>query len=171
MKLSAAQMNLLRQTSLFYAVPETTIEKIAASDDCEIKQYEKFSLVYGKTEFSRSLGIVLFGNLRVTKGNAGGHAMIMSTLGPGSIFGAAALFNDETEYATDITALCESEIIFFSQRLVGRMMRFEPQIADNYVKYLSERILFLNKKIYLLSSGTAEQRRSFRCRLICCRLR
>ena len=39
MKLSAAQMNLLRQTSLFYAVPETTIEKIAASDDCEIKQY------------------------------------------------------------------------------------------------------------------------------------
>ena len=84
--------------------------------------------------------------------------MIMSTLGPGSIFGAAALFNDETEYATDITALCESEIIFFSQRLVGRMMRFEPQIADNYVKYLSERILFLNKKIYLLSSGTAEQR-------------
>ena len=135
MKLSAAQMNLLRQTSLFYAVPETTIEKIAASDDCEIKQYEKFSLVYGKTEFSRSLGIVLFGN-----------------------FGAAALFNDETEYATDITALCESEIIFFSQRLVGRMMRFEPRIADNYVKYLSERILFLNRKIYLLSSGTAEQR-------------
>lgn len=84
-----------RQTSLFYAVPETTIEKIAASDDCEIKQYEKFSLVYGKTEFSRSLGIVLFGNLRVTKGNAGGHAMIMSTLDPGSIFGAAALFNEK----------------------------------------------------------------------------
>ena len=73
MKLSAAQMNLLRQTSLFYAVPETTIEKIAASDDCEIKQYEKFSLVYGKTEFSRSLGIVLFGNLRVTKGRRTCH--------------------------------------------------------------------------------------------------
>lgn len=158
MKLSEAQMSLLRQTSIFYAVPEVTIEKIVASADCCVKRYEKGRLVYGKTDFSRSLGIVLSGNLRVTKGNAGGHAMIMSTLGPGSIFGAAALFNDETEYATDITALCESEIIFFSQRLVGRMMRFEPQIADNYVKYLSERILFLNRKIYLLSSGTAEQR-------------
>ena len=122
MKLSAAQMNLLRQTSLFYAVPETTIEKIAASDDCEIKQYEKFSLVYGKTEFSRSLGVVLFGNLRVTKGNAGGHAMIMSTLGPGSIFGAAALFNDETAYETDITDLCDINLMFVFQRLVFRWM-------------------------------------------------
>ena len=41
---------------------------------------------------------------------------------------------------------------------VQRMMRFEPQIAENYIKYLSERILFLNRKLYLLSSGTAEQR-------------
>lgn len=39
----------------FYAVPETTIEKIAASDDCEIKQYEKFSLVYGKRSFRAAL--------------------------------------------------------------------------------------------------------------------
>ena len=84
--------------------------------------------------------------------------MIMSTLGPASLFGAAALFNNETEYATDIVTLSDAEIIFFAQRLVRRMMRFEPQIADNYIKYLSERILFLNKKIYLLSSGTAEQR-------------
>ncbi len=158
MKLSEAQMSLLRQTSIFYAVPEMTIEKIVASADCCVKRYEKGRLVYGKTDFSRSLGIVLSGNLRVTKGNAGRHAMIMSTLGPASLFGAAALFNNETEYATDIVTLSDAEIIFFAQRLVRRMMRFEPQIADNYIKYLSERILFLNKKIYLLSSGTAEQR-------------
>lgn len=31
MKLSEAQMSLLRQTSIFYAVPEVTIEKIVAS--------------------------------------------------------------------------------------------------------------------------------------------
>ena len=158
MKLSAMQLTLLQQTSIFYAVPVSTIKKIAASPDCELKSYKKGQLIYSKTEFSRSLGVVLSGSLRVTKGNAGGHAMIMSTLSSTSLFGAAALFNDETEYATDISALCDTEILFFAQRLVQRMMRFEPQIAENYIKYLSERILFLNKKIYFLSSGTAEQR-------------
>lgn len=158
MKLSAMQLTLLQQTGIFYTVPVSTIEKIAASPDCELKSYKKGQLIYSKTEFSRSLGVVLSGSLRVTKGNAGGHAMIMSTLGSASLFGAAALFNDETEYATDISALCDTEILFFAQRLVQRMMRFEPQIAENYIKYLSERILFLNKKIYFLSSGTAEQR-------------
>ena len=158
MKLSAMQLTLLQQTGIFYTVPVSTIEKIAASPDCELKSYKKGQLIYSKTEFSRSLGVVLSGSLRVTKGNAGGHAMIMSTLSPTSLFGAAALFNDETEYATDISALCDTEILFFAQRLVQRMMRFEPQIAEKYIKYLSERILFLNKKIYFLSSGTAEQR-------------
>lgn len=158
MELNSTQLAFLQQTSIFYAVPLSTIKKITASPDCEVRSYKKGQLVYSKTNFSRSLGIILSGNLRVTKGNAGGHSMIMSTLGPQSMFGAAALFNDEPEYATDINALCDSEIVFFAQRLVRRMMRFEPQIAENYIKYLSERILFLNKKIYLLGSGTAEQR-------------
>ena len=95
MKLSEAQLSLLQQTGIFYAVPLSTIKKIAASPDCEVKSYKKGQLIYSTTEFSRSLGVVLSGSLRVTKENAGGHAMIMSTLTPPSMFGAAALFNDE----------------------------------------------------------------------------
>lgn len=158
MKLTAKQLELLCATSLFHSVPESVILKIAAAPDCEIKRFKKGSMVYGKTEFSRSLGIVLSGSLRVSKGNAAGHAMIMSTLTPRAIFGAAALFNDEPEFATDIYAVSDAEIIFFTQRLFERMIRTEAQIAENYIKYLSGRILFLNRKIYLLSSGTAEQR-------------
>ena len=158
MKLSTAQIELLRKTSLFTAVPVSTIEKIISSPDCGIKKYKKGQTVYSKNDFERSLGIVLSGRLRVTKGNAVGHAMIMSTLGTSSLFGAAALFNDESEYATDITALCDAEIIFFTQRLVRRMMEYDYQIAENYIRYLSGRILFLNKKLYFLTAGTAEQR-------------
>lgn len=82
----------------------------------------------------------------------------MSTLSEGAIFGAAALFTDQPEYAADIRAVNNAQIVFFAQRLVQRMMRYDAQIAVNYVRYLSERIRFLNKKLYFLSSGTAEQR-------------
>ncbi len=158
MKLSPTQLSTLRHTCIFYAVPMSTIERVVASPDCELKTYAKGQLVYGKTEFARSLGVVLSGSLRVTKSGEGGHTIIMSTLSEGSIFGAAALFTDQPEYAADIRAVNNAQIVFFAQRLVQRMMRYDAQIAVNYVRYLSERIRFLNKKLYFLSSGTAEQR-------------
>lgn len=160
MKLRENEIELLLKTSLFNMVPDSTLLRIVASPYCKVKTFEKGELVYGTRDFSRSLGIVLSGQLRVTKNNADGHAMLMSTLTQGSLFGAAALFNDETEYATDITALTESRIVFMTQVLMQRMIRREPRIAENYIKYLSGRILFLNKKMYFLTAGTAEQRLS-----------
>lgn len=158
MKLNEKELNTVKGTHLFRGAPETVLRKVLAATDCEVRDFEKGETVYSGKSFSRSLGVVLDGSLRVTKDNADGHAMIMSTLVSGSLFGAAALFNDEEQYATNITALEASRIVFFSQRLVERMIRREPQIAENYIKYLSERILFLNKKMYLLTAGTAEQR-------------
>ena len=158
MKLNEKELNTVKGTHLFRGAPETVLRKVLAATDCEVRDFEKGETVYSGKSFSRSLGVLLNGSLRVTKDNADGHAMIMSTLVSGSLFGAAALFNDEEQYATNITALEASRIVFFSQRLVERMIRREPQIAENYIKYLSERILFLNKKMYLLTAGTAEQR-------------
>ncbi len=158
MKLSPPQLSTLRHTDIFYAVPMSTIERITASPDCTVRAYDKAQLVYGKTEFTRSLGVVLSGSLRVTKSGDGGHSIIMSTLSAGFVFGAAALFTDQAEYAADIHAVSDAQIVFFTQRLVQRMMRYDAQIAVNYIRYLSERIRFLNRKLYFLSSGTAEQR-------------
>ena len=158
MKLNEKELNTVKGTRLFRGAPETVLRKVLAATDCEVRDFEKRETVYSGKSFSRSLGVVLDGSLRVTKDNADGHAMIMSTLVSGSLFGAAALFNDEEQYVTNISALETSRLVFFSQRLVERMIRREPQIAENYIKYLSERILFLNKKLYLLTAGTAEQR-------------
>ena len=129
-----------------------------AVSDCTAAAYEKNEVVYDKTNFSRSLGIVLEGRLRVTKENADKRSIVMSTLQRGAMFGAAALFNSEPEYATKITAIEHSRVLFLPQRLIKRMIEREPEIAENYIRYLSERILFLNRKIYFLTAGTAEQR-------------
>lgn len=158
MKLSVKERNTIMSTRLFRGAPDTVLNKVLAATDCEVKSFEKGETVYSGKSFSRSLGVLLDGSLRVTKDTADGHSMIISTLTPGSLFGAAALFNNEEQYVTNISALETSKLVFFSQRLVERMIRREPQIAENYIKYLSERILFLNKKLYLLTAGTAEQR-------------
>ena len=158
MKLNETEMELVLKTELFRGSPPSVLTRILAVSDCTAADYEKNDVVYDKTNFSRSLGIVLEGRLRVTKENADKRPIVMSTLQRGALFGAAALFNSESEYATKITAIERSRVLFLPQRLIKRMIEREPDIAENYIRYLSERILFLNRKIYFLTAGTAEQR-------------
>ncbi len=158
MKLNEIETELVSKTELFRGSPPSVLTRILAVSDCTATEYEKNEVVYDKTNFYRSLGIVLEGRLRVTKENADKRPIVMSTLQRGAIFGAAALFNSEPEYATKITAIERSRVLFLPQRLIKRMIEREPDIAENYIRYLSERILFLNRKIYFLTAGTAEQR-------------
>lgn len=158
MKLNEIETELVSKTELFRGSPPSMLTRILAVSDCTAAEYEKNEVVYDKTNFSRSLGIVLEGRLRVTKENADKRPIVMSTLQRGAMFGAAALFNSEPEYATKITAIERSRVLFLPQRLIKRMIEREPDIAENYTRYLSERILFLNRKIYFLTAGTAEQR-------------
>lgn len=158
MKLNGTETELVLKTELFRGSPPGVLTRILAVSDCAAAAYEKNEVVYDKTNFSRSLGIVLEGRLRVTKENADKRSIVMSTLQRGAMFGAAALFNSEPEYATKITAIEHSRVLFLPQRLIKRMIEREPEIAENYIRYLSERILFLNRKIYFLTAGTAEQR-------------
>ena len=158
MRLNETEMELVLKTELFRGSPPSVLTRILAVSDCTAADYEKNDVVYDKTNFSRSLGIVLDGRLRVTKENADKRPIVMSTLQRGALFGAAALFNSEPEYATKVTAIERSRVLFLPQRLIKRMIEREPDIAENYIRYLSERILFLNRKIYFLTAGTAEQR-------------
>ena len=158
MKLNETEMELVLKTELFRGSPPSVLTRILTVSDCTAADYEKNEVVYDKTNLSRSLGIVLEGRLRVTKENADMRPIVMSTLQRGALFGAAALFNSEPEYATKITAIERSRVLFLPQRLIKRMIEREPDIAENYIRYLSERILFLNRKIYFLTAGTAEQR-------------
>lgn len=158
MEITSGELELIIHTQVFRGVSESVVKKLISNGNGELKTYPSGSIVYSPSSFSRSLGIVLSGSLRVTKENADGHSLVMSTLGKGSVFGAAALFNNETEYVTKITAAESSRVILFPQRIVERLLQQESSFALNYVKYLSERILFLNRKIYFLTAGTAEQK-------------
>ena len=158
MKLNDAEIELVMKTELFRGSPRSVLMRIIAVSDCTVEEYSKNDIVFSKTSFTRSLGIVLGGKLRVTKENADKRPIVMSTLQSGSLFGATALFNSQGEYVTEITAIEHSRILFLPQRLIRRMIEREPEIAENYIRYLSERILFLNRKIYFLTAGTAEQR-------------
>ena len=86
------------------------------------------------------------------------RSLIMSVLGPGELFGAAALFNDRPDYATTLTARTPCRVLLLPQALVEELMGRFPEVCRSYVAYLSERIRFLSGKIDALTAGSAERK-------------
>ena len=111
MSLSRSEISLLTAGPLFRGVSEELLQALAGTEGASLVRFDS-GVVYSPRHFRRSLGVVLSGQLQVTKG-----ALAVSVLGPGDLFGAAALYSDEPEFASTVTAKGPSRCLMLEQRL------------------------------------------------------
>lgn len=156
--ISKQKLQLVANTFLFQNVDEFTVERMIQDERCEKLRYEKGTVIFDEEHFIRSLGIILSGEVRVEKNTSDGKRLKMSHMGPGCYFGAAAMFHERGKFLNVITAEKPTEVLYLSEELITWAMQRDPVITENYIRYLSDRIWFLNAKIAALTAGTAEQR-------------
>ena len=149
----STERTLLAGTFLFRDAPREAVELARTDPRALRRRAARGEVLYDPRHFQRSLGVVLEGRIQVNKG-----PLIMSVLGPGELFGAAALFNDRPDYATTLTARTPCALLLLPQDLVEELMGRWPQVGRNYVAYLSGRIRFLAAKIDALTAGTARRK-------------
>ena len=149
----STERTLLAGTFLFRDAPREAVELARTDPRAVRRRAARGEVLYDPRHFQRSLGVVLEGQIQVNKG-----PLIMSVLGPGELFGAAALFNDRPDYATTLTARTPCALLLLPQDLVEELMGRWPQVGRNYVAYLSGRIRFLSAKIDALTAGTARRK-------------
>ena len=123
-----------------------------------MRLFEKGEMIYGPSHFERSLGVLSEGQCEVTKETADGRQLVMSRLGTGVMFGAAALFNREEVYPTEIRALSRCRVIFWPEELLQALFRREIRLAEAYISYLCGRVHFLTRRIDALTAGSAERK-------------
>lgn len=154
-ELEQEELSLLENTVLFQGLSQSLI--LQAVSDCRtaLLEVSRGGSIYTPRTFSRSLGAVLSGKVEVRKGE-----LIVSVLTAGDLFGAAALFNDRTDYAASLTARTACRLLLLPQELVEELMAASPALARRYIGYLSGRIRFLEQKIDSLTAGSAEERLS-----------
>ncbi len=115
--------------------------------------FEKGAIVYGEQDFPRAFAVVLSGKVSVCAHNG---AMVR-TLEKGGIFGVTALFGGN-RYATTISVQSKAKLQFIEEELLQKWMEQYPIISMNYIRFLQQRILYLNDKIRLYTEDSAEDR-------------
>ncbi|MCI9156249.1 MAG: Crp/Fnr family transcriptional regulator [Lawsonibacter sp.] len=150
MPLTQEEMSLLINGPLFRDVGEELLRSLTELEGASLVRFDP-GVVYSPQHFRRSLAVVLSGQLQVTKGT-----LAVSVLGPGDLFGAAALYSDEPEFATTITARRPSRCLMLEQRLVDRLLAEQGKIRENYLRYLTGRIRFLSGRLQTLAQPGVE---------------
>lgn len=143
------ERKILWEHPLFRRVPHDRLEKLNAGS--EILSIGRGGTAYEPHRFRRCLGVLLSGRLQVRR-----EALLVSTLQAGDVFGAAALFNEQEEYPTTLTALEDCRLLLVPQEEIRVLLHDCGDFAEDYVTYLSGRIRFLSTRLDTVSADRGE---------------
>lgn len=150
--LSEKEMALLKEHFLFAKTEKESLISFILSK-AQIRYFLPGETVYDTKSFERAVGIVLSGKVSLQK-KSEGKIVLLGQTEEGGLFGAAALFGAEETYVTYIRAVEKTTILFLQEKLLEELFLRYPEMAMSYIRFLSERIRLLNKKIdrYVLQS-------------------
>ena len=134
MKESKAEFQKALDCMLFEGVDSCWAE-LFLQQNGQSRCFAKGEEIYSPAHYSKSLGILLRGKAVVER-----DQVLLNQLSAGECFGVAALFVQREQYVTTVRARTEN-----------------PQVSLNYIRFLSDRIQFLNRRIASFTAPNAEQ--------------
>ena len=144
----------LKELFLFNGLKEAEIKQISNLLPKPIS-YKKGEVIYSTEDFPNAIGFLVKGKAFAMSSNEGLH---MNSFSEGTCFGAAAIFGDNNTYVSTILSESDCKILFITEELLKKIFETNPKISLNYISFLSDKIRFLNKKIGLVSSSSAEEK-------------
>ena len=139
--------NNLRNTFLFKHLSLEGLEELLKISCHKTTRYKKGQFIYDNRSFIKEIGIVLEGRIEVQKNLITGKKVIVNQLKSGDVFGVATLFQDKDHYISSLFTKTEVEIFFISEEQLLKLFQLNQGILLNYLRYINDRIYFLNNRI------------------------
>ena len=119
--------------------------------------FNRGDLIYSKENSDPCVGFVLDGKCEVYR-CSDNKIVSLNILNEHSSFGIAALFSDENEFPTNVRAVNKCCVIFIRKDDIYRLIKRNNSVSVNIMRFLADRICFLNDKIATFSSQNVEQK-------------
>lgn len=136
---------------LLEGLSEDEVLRCKDLSDVEQLSYKKGEVIYNRNSVRRALAYVLEGRVRVCHGR-----VVSNELKAGDVFGAAAMYGSMEPYPSTVVAATDCRILLISQDTVSRWMIAVPKVGENYIRFLSDRIRFLNRRLSTLTAGQSD---------------
>lgn len=145
----------LASCPLFAGINPEELQIMLACLNPVVRSYRKNECLTVAGEKFLGVGVVLEGRAIVTKENAAGNRVIISTLQAGDVFGEMVAFSREKVWPATVFAQQNSEVFFLPpEKIVGNCPRqclSHRLLITNMLRILSEKALMLKRKVEYLS--------------------
>ena len=142
---------IISQCILFQGIDPDEVE--ALLDQIQTEEFTRGQVIYSPKNYQESLGIMLRGKAKAQKGKG----VLLNEFREGDCFGVCALFSGKKEYVSTITAKTDCEVWFISAVQMQGLLAACSQLALNYIRFLSDRIRFLNLRIDGFTASGSEE--------------
>ena len=122
--------------------------------DClkpRVASYKKNEFITMAGENLTGVGIILSGEVAVTKENAAGNRIIIAVLKPGEMFGETAAFSGSAVWPATVLAQAVSTVLFLPPEKIVRgcekACMSHHSLITNMLRTISDKALMLNQKV------------------------
>ena len=145
------------ETFLFKDVAREDVEALLQEIPIEKNRYQKGEIIYSPEDFEKRIGFVLSGKCRISRHTSNG-TIPLNLLTKGDSFAITTIFSNREIFPTSATAINDSAVLFIAKNDIFQLISKSNQVSFNIMKFLTERIEFLNDKIAAFSSGSVEEK-------------
>ena len=142
---SAATLHAL---AIFRDMPPAAMEAIARV--ASVRRVARNALVVHAGERTDSVYLIASGHLRVVVSNAQGREMILSTLGPGELFGEMGMLDEHPRSAT-VIALSPCQLLVITKADFRRCLQDNVEVTRYLMRNLVQRLRDADRKIESLA--------------------
>lgn len=147
----------LKKHTLFKGVDSLTLSEILLTNCSKLETFKTGEEIFSPDHEEKKLGFILSGEASVYSAD-GNRSVLLRSLCEGDTFGVSNLFDEDNRFVSLIVAKRASSVIFFTAEAIGNLLDNSSAFRMNYIKFLSERICFLNQKISCFTAGSPERR-------------
>jgi CRP-like cAMP-binding protein len=138
---------------IFSGLDDKSIKNISLTFP-KAQTFKKGEIIYSADTFKNAIGFVINGSVVAVANNH--NEVLLKNFAPNMCFGVAAIFGGGDNYVSTITAKTDCEILFLSEEHLKTIFSEYPQVAINYITFISDKIRFLNEKLRVISCMSAE---------------
>ncbi len=145
----------LLKLDLFSSFSFQTLKSALSCEECMMVDFKRGDVIYSSQNFRFFVGFIVKGAAKIIKGS---NSVMIDKLSENSIFGCAALFFDKEPFVNLIVATRDTRVFYIEKSVVLRLMQLDTTFSVSYIRYLSDDIYFLNKRIAGFTGGSSESR-------------
>jgi CRP/FNR family cyclic AMP-dependent transcriptional regulator len=122
-----------------------------------VERFAAGSEIFSEGSAGRSMMAILSGSVRISASSRGGHAIVLSILQPGEVFGEIALIDGRNRTA-DATAIADSQLLVLDHRDFLPFLERRADLCILLLKLLCQRLREADRQIAEIMFGRLEDR-------------